>query len=151
MGYIYPAANNRQDMIDSRDVIKRIEELELDRQVLVDDLGDAVDKADDWKESKEALEDWDEGADAEELAVLRRLAEEAQSCTSEWEDGTTLIRDTYFEDFAEEEARSMGLLDGGAMDDWPTRHIDWPAAAAELQQDYSIIEFDGVDYWVRST
>lgn len=41
----------------------------------------------------------------------------------------------------------MGALKGAT--EWPLRHIDWDAAAEELKQDYTSVEFDGVTYWIR--
>jgi antirestriction protein len=59
-----------------------------------------------------------------------------------------LIRDSYFEDYAQELADDLGLLQKGST--WPYTCIDWEQAARELQMDYSMVTFDGVDYWVRS-
>lgn len=32
---------------------------------------------------------------------------------------------------------------------WPITFIDWAAAAAALQQDYTSIDIDGITYWGR--
>ena len=32
---------------------------------------------------------------------------------------------------------------------WPNNHLDWKAAAEELQLDYTEVDFDGVTYWTR--
>lgn len=112
--------SNRDDLIDSRDVIARVEELE---------------------DNEERDED-----EEEELTALRALAEEAAGC-GDWEHGETLIRDSYFEDYARELADDLGLIkDAG----WPYTCIDWGKAATDLQIDYTSVEFDGVTYWLRS-
>jgi hypothetical protein len=99
--------------------------------------------------AREELKDWDGFDDGgEELTKLKEFAEEAEGYTSEWEDGAYFIRETYFEDHAQEEAESCGLMEN--CTGWPARHIDWEAAANELKQDYCCIEFDGEDYYVRS-
>ena len=66
--------DNTEDLIDSRDVIERIEAL---TPGLTDD-------------------------DRTELATLRALRDEASQCSEDWEYGETLIRDSYFETYAKE-------------------------------------------------
>lgn len=114
---------NWDDVIDSRDVIERIAELE---ELLADDLIEEQDHA--------------------ELLALRDLAEEGAATTDDWAHGATLIRDTYFVDYAKDLADDMGVL---GDPQWPYTCIDWDEAAHDLQQDYTCIDFDGVDYWVR--
>jgi antirestriction protein len=116
--------NPFEDTIDSRQVIERIEELTRD-----------------W-ESGELSDD-----SAAELAALQELAEEASGYAYDWQYGTPLIRDSYFVEYAQELAEEIGAIDEDAK--WPQRHIDWEAAARELQQDYAGVEFAGVTYWVR--
>jgi hypothetical protein len=59
----------------------------------------------------------------------------------------TLIRDSYFTDYAEELANDIGLTDD--RDAWPYTCIDWERAARELRMDYTSVEYDGVTYWYR--
>ena len=115
--------SNSDDVIDSRQVIERIEELQNN--------GDGTDD--------------DEKA---ELAALLALQDEAEGYTSgDWPHGATLIRDSYFQEYAQELAEDCGDVKADAG--WPGRHIDWEAAADELKQDYTEVDFDGVAYWVR--
>lgn len=127
--------SNSDDIIDSRDVIARIDELECEREALADDPEHADD-----------LLVWDDD-NAEELAALKALQEEAEGY-SDWRHGATLIRDSYFEDYAQQFAEDIGAINDDAT--WPATCIDWKQAASELQQDYTSVEFDGVTYWVRS-
>ena len=120
--------NNAQDIIDSRDVIARIQELEDDAEAFTDDGG---------------LDD----DDAEELKALRALAEEAEGYAADWHHGEALIRDSYFVDYARQLADDQGCINADAQ--WPTCHIDWEAAADSLKQDYTCVDFDGIEYWVR--
>lgn len=113
--------SNTDDIIDSRDVIARIEELE------------GIEAPDD--------------ADTEELRVLKALADEGEGCAN-WRHGETLIRVDYFEQYARELAEDVDAVNNDAT--WPNNCIDWERAASELQQDYTSIEFDGVTYWMRS-
>jgi len=116
------APANTDDILDSRDIMARIEELE------------------------ESGEDRTE-QETEELRALQALTEEA--CGSpDWEHGETLIRDTYFKSYAQELAEDIGAIDRNAS--WPSRCIDWEQAADELKQDYFSADFDGVTYWIRS-
>lgn len=184
---------NRDDCIDSQDVIERLEELKDDLQGVYDsmcelmdtfreqhhDLLDASDS--DWIETdfrkwveqqddcpeKVDLEALDAGLldgksfdawvkwmeveqlddDAEEYVQLRDFAEEAKGYSPDWEYGSTLIRDSHFEDYARETAEDCGYIQRGVG--WPYTCIDWARAAEELQQDYTSVELAGVTYWVR--
>ena len=150
--------DNAEDIIDSRDVIERIEELEGERESLQQDVEDAeaaVIEADgiDSEDAeaaeataREALDDWDNSEEAGELRILKALAEEGEGY-SDWEHGATLIRDSYFETYAQELAEETGAIPADAA--WPNNCIDWEQAARELRMDYSGIDFDGVTYWVR--
>ena len=59
----------------------------------------------------------------------------------------TLIRDSYFRNYAQELAEDCGLISSNAC--WPNTCIDWNQAARELQYDYTACEIDGVTYWYR--
>ena len=118
--------DNTQDIIDSRDIIDRIEELEGIEEPNTEE--------------------------AQELAVLLKVQEQAEGY-SDWESGETLIRESYFTDYIKELIDDCYELpkefNSGA---WPWRHmtLDYQAAADEAQYDYTRIDFDGVDYLIRS-
>lgn len=116
--------SNRNDVIDSRDIIERIEEL------------------DELREEGQADDD-----DLAELEGLRELAEECAG-SPDWEHGETLIRATYWVEYAQQLADDCGMVPSGLG--WPVRHIDWEAAAEELRIDYSEVDYDGVPYYIRS-
>jgi hypothetical protein len=59
----------------------------------------------------------------------------------------TLVRDSYFEEFAEELAESIGAINLEMV--WPLTCIDWEKAATQLKADYTHIEFNGEKYWAR--
>jgi uncharacterized protein YukE len=133
--------DNSQNVLDSRDITERIEELESEQTELMGD----------WDGSSELTAPaeflaWEE-EHGEELDTLRKLAEEGESAVADWKYGETLIRDSYFEEYAQELASDIGAIDRNAS--WPACHIDWKAAAESLQQDYTSIEFGDVTYWVR--
>lgn len=157
--------SNSDSVIDSRDVIARIKELEE----LESEVSSAQDTADEarsvYKEADEngavdaveALEkaeadlktaqEWFGEELQEELRILREFAEEAEGYCPDWKHGETLIRDDYFETYARELAEDLGALEN--CNHWPATCIDWEKAARELQMDYSSAEFDGVTYWFR--
>lgn len=146
MGRHHEISNN-DDIIDSRDIIKRLDELQDERDSLEADAQDEGPLTDDERAAAvKALADWDE-ENGEELKALKELAEAGEGYASDWRHGAALIRETYFEDYARQLAEDIGAIDKAAS--WPNTCIDWKQAAEELQQDYTQIDFDGVAYWVR--
>jgi vacuolar-type H+-ATPase subunit I/STV1 len=161
------AIDNGQDIIDSRDVIARIEDLESERESLEaavsnakETLVDAKDEtsvlANDTEaiaelevaivEATDDLEAWGTSEECEELTALKALADEGEF-SSDWTYGVSLIRDSYFEEYAQQLAADLGAI---TSTDWPMNCIDWSRAADLLQQDYTSLDFDGEKYWIRS-
>lgn len=116
--------DNNQDILDSRDIITRIDELEAEG------LGGPL-----------GVED------QEELETLQGVAKDAEG-SPDWVYGEALIRDSYFQEYAQELAEDCGMVDGTAK--WPMSCLDWAAAAEELKADYSDIDYDGITYWIRA-
>lgn len=114
----------RAAVIDSRDVIDRIEELEALAE-------------------EGALEP----GEGEELAVLQGFAEDACE-VPDWAYGETFVRDSFFVTYAQELADELGLAPSGSL--WPLSCIDWRQAARELQVGYTAYKLDGVTYWART-
>jgi len=131
--------SNSSDVIDSRDVVARIEYLRDYLSDLDDPTPETYDPEGDPK--------GDRSGAVEELATLEALEREAASAAGDWEFGETLIRDDHFEDFARDYAEEIGAINRDAM--WPNNCIDWERAARELQQDYTSVQFGGVTYWIR--
>lgn len=139
--------DNFDDVIDSRDVIARIEELTDELETARADQGGESESFEHWCSA--VLRDagelyYDECA---ELKTLKALADEASGYAADWQHGETLIRDSYFKDYAMELADDIGAIDNNAS--WPLTCIDWGQAARELQMDYTSVDFDGVTYWIR--
>lgn len=130
---------NMDDVVDFRDITDRVEHLEKLRQPGPIDLGDE-----------------DNGRDQdslfEELKQLEDLLDETRGYggdhqwRGDWYPGS-MIRDSYFEAYAEELADDIGAIDRNAK--WPLNHIDWEAAARDLQQDYGSVDWNDVTYWYR--
>lgn len=162
--------SNSDDLIDSRDIIARIEELEGERGNL-EELREAVEEAqsdldgldddaseEDREEAAEALADavkelqdaeaWAEQNpdDAEELATLKAVADEGESYANDWTHGATLIRESHWVEYVEEMLKDIGDL----PQDIPGYiAIDWEKTADNIRVDYTEIDFEGVTYLVR--
>ena len=166
--------SNTDNVIDSRDIIERIDELTGDFQALVDDIeaaetdeerGTAFDDLATWlighteiAPDLEALDgitfdnvsDWAESDDAHELKTLLALADEAD-CSPDWSYGETLIHEDYFTNYIEEVINDCYELPKEFNSgDWPWRHmmLDYEAAADEAKQDYIEVTFDGQTYYI---
>jgi antirestriction protein len=127
---MFGEVSSGDNIIDSRDVIARVSELEgIEEDHEEDPEIDGLDEE-----------------ERDELAALREFAEEGESATSEWHHGAQFIRESHFEDYAREFAEDMGALPRDAG--WPSGYIDWEAAAEALQMDYTSAEFEGVTYYV---
>lgn len=119
---------NLADLIDSRDIRERIEELE-----------DVI-------PTYEATGGLNADPERHELAALRDLWDQLHH---EREHGLSLVRDSYFTEHVEEEGTELFLSDGQA-DNPLYSYIDWERWARDLQSDYYDVDFGGVTYWVRS-
>lgn len=148
--------DNDQDIIDSRDVIARIAELmpfRIDRKG-TDDVDIAEFKTREEAEQFLKDEDYDPeimviteiDEEAIELSQLKNLAEQGRNL-EDWEYGVTLVRDSYFEEYAKQYAEDLGLLPSEPS--WPLAFIAWDEAADALKEDYEELDFSGVVYWAR--
>jgi len=151
--------DNTEDVIDSREVIERLSELESwdDCTVCGEKCiigtgtpwvhahsGDVYCGTGDGATASPTILDDDESA---ELTALRALAAEGESL-SDWEYGEALIRDSYFTEYAQQLAEDIGAINSDNT--WPAYCIDWEWAARDLRMDYTPVDFDGVTYWGRS-
>ena len=113
--------SNYDDIIDVRDIIARIEELE-----------DTIE-------------------DRQELARLQSLMDDMKGYggDEQWRGDwypITLIRDTHFVQAMQELCEDIGDFPNGI----PSYYvIDWEATADNLRADYSAVELDAVTYWYR--
>ena len=132
--------DNTDDVIDSRDIIARIQLLEelRDEHVIGAPDGTETPNPEGWREEYPD--------DAEELDMLTALADEAKDYAPDWEYGATLIRETYFVDYCQELVEDIGDLPKGL----PSYiEIDWTATARNIRMDYTEVEFGGVTYLIR--
>lgn len=118
------------DIIDVRDIIARVEELE----------------------TIPAPENGEPDNASEELITLMSYLDDLRGNggDEQWRGDwypVTLIRDSYFKEYAQDLAEDIGAVEDGAS--WPNYCIDWDRAARELQFDYASVEIDGTTYWYR--
>ena len=153
--------SNSDDVIDSRDIIARLEELTEDRDALQEDINDKQQElanlnADaDNDERTEALDALDEARsnldnweDKQEFEILSKVAEQGEGY-GDWSYGETLINEDYFEKYCIELVKDMG----GMPKDIPSyieNNINWEGVAEDLKADYTEIDFDGTSYFMRA-
>jgi hypothetical protein len=119
--------SNGMGIIDSRDIISRIDELEAMEGSLNQD-------------------------DLKELQTLKAFSSEASQYCEDWKYGATIVNESYFTIYIQEFIHDCyELPDEFKSNKWPFRHmkIDYEAAASEAKQDYTEVDFDGVTYLVR--
>lgn len=108
-----------EDIIDSRDVIARLEYLEgIERD-----------------EEEE-----------EEFKALSAFAKEAEDYAKDWLYGAVLIRESYFTEYAQRLLEDCGEIPRNLPH---YIAIDWEATAQNIRADYTEIDFDGQAYLVR--
>lgn len=114
-------------VIDSRDVIERLEELQAEREHDGDEVSDTSETDD-------------------EFEMLTKLAQELEG-ESEWEHGLALINEDYWVKYCQEMLEDCGDLPKGV----PSYIvIDWEATADNLKADYSEVEIGGETFYYRN-
>lgn len=132
-----------ENVLDSRDLTFREQDIEVEFGLDGVSFGGPAEFTAHIRETDEDV--------ADEYERLYAVNEEGRSTfgAGDWDaSGIILIEDGYFEDYARDLADDIGAIDSEY--DWPLTHIDWPAAAASLQQDYSAIDYGGYTYWGRA-
>jgi hypothetical protein len=170
--------SNTDNVIDSRDVIARIEELEgwrddarttaeealaaikADEDELhakgtptEDELDAIEERKDNWptftdSKGNEHYDSSDWDEEAAEELIILLALQDDAEGCSDWRHGETLISENYFEQYAQQLAEDIGAVGRNAK--WPYDCIDWEKAAGQLQQDYISGDFGGEMYWIRS-
>jgi hypothetical protein len=150
-----PITNN-DDVIDSRDLIDRAydlideflpafneqqaddgdEDLQIEREdALHDDLFNA------WLEAAANM-----GDERDELVELLKVWRECENF-SDWTYGEQLIRDNYFTEYARQMLEDCGTIPSELP--WYVA-VDWDKTADNIKVDYTYVDFNGVDYWIRN-
>lgn len=131
--------SNFDDVIDSRDIIARIEELQEERSSYLEEFSE--------DERETRAEHWNECTpEGDELAALEALAEEGEQYAADWEYGETLIRYSYLTEYVQQLLEDCGVIPKNIPH---YVEIDWEATARNVKADYTEIDFDGVAYFIR--
>jgi hypothetical protein len=118
------------NVIDSRDIIARLEELREELYEL---------------ESPEAVQEWHDDNDDEYLPLVK-LVKECEGC-GDWEYGETMIHRRIFVDYCRERCVDCEYI----PENLPTWiEIDWQKTADNMEQDYTTVDFDGHEYLIRA-
>ena len=136
------------DVLDSRDLQERLEELETELEALTEDLEAAEEENDEAavSDAEQAIEEWKE-ENQEEIDALTALKDYCWD--SGWRYGIAFVAEEDFEEYAQELAADLyGEEIRNAH--WPFDCIDWEQAADALRQDYSAIDYQGTTYLFRS-
>ena len=149
--------SNTDDIISVSDITDRVEELREELQEAMD-ANEEGHNFEDLSTYIEAVrKDWSAAHahrmidEADELAALESLLDDLRGNGGDhqWEGNwypATLIRDSYFTDYAQELCEDIGDLPRN----FPSYiEIDWEATARNIRMDYSCVEIDGIDYWYR--
>ena len=152
------------DILDSREVQARCDELQEEHADLKDALDEAQGELDsldaDASEAdktaaqdavdaaEEALSDWIDSNESE-FEALKTLCEEGSNYAGGWQHGAALVKDSYFVEYAQQLASDMHGT-RACDSSWPFNCIDWDQAANLLKQDYTEISAGGESYWVQS-
>ncbi len=124
------AISNTDNVIDSRDIITRIEELE---ETLA---GDYVLDGAYSVESTDTIK--------KELIALKALAEQGEKYAPDWKYGAQLVHEDHFEKAMDEMVADCYTLPED-LPSWMTITVDYDA----LKQDYTELDFDGQTYYIR--
>lgn len=162
---------NSDDVIDSREVTARIDEL-TSELTTCEHCGEDIRETD--NPNREEYERTDdlipgdvsalfcaEAADGEhypeadnaddareELRQLQEFAKEGE-CYDGWDSGIPFYRETYMKNLAQEEVEEE--LGEEYISRWPLNQIDWEEAAdhPDFQGQFSELDFNGVTYFTR--
>lgn len=131
--------SENDDMLNSSDIIERIEYLRSFLADLPDDVSLETYNPDEDKrgDRSEAVKEYNELSD---------LEQSGESYASDWLHGETLINADYFAQYAEELVKDIGDLPRN-MPGYLV--IDWEATADNLKADYTEISFRGSTFLIR--
>jgi hypothetical protein len=168
--------SSSDDVIDSRDIIARKDELESEREDLVSALDEAREALSELQADEPPNSVQEDGEDGEEFAAYEEKLSEAKQALldasnaldewdedngeelkglvelcdeapgDDWEHGATLINESYFTDYCQELVSDIGDL---PKDIPGYLVIDWEATANNLRADYTSVEWEGTTFYVR--
>lgn len=138
--------------VDSRDIIRRIEELE---EGFIDYTNDQIKDVDDWATSiddprvQETMKNSDDQSDQEELAALKELASQAEGY-GDWDHGETLILEEYFHEYIKQLVEDTSDVDLKNLPSYIADNINWEGVADDMKADYTEVTWHGYTYFMRA-
>lgn len=144
---------SHDDIIDTRDIIERIEELEETREALREEFDAMPENAgidfDRWVCDMTGSA-WSR-EEQNELDALTAIMEDLKGNggDEQWRGDwypVTLIRESYFREYCLDLCHDIGSIPRDLPD---YIEIDWEATARNLRVDYTYTEIDGVNYLYR--
>lgn len=118
----------------------------LDLSQLASEYEDLVNERDEAEADGDTIDDYD----VNRIKIIEALADDLGYTTIQdaVSDSIDLIEEGEFKDHARQLAED---LLGVNVNEWPMTCIDWERAAADIQVDYTSIEFAGDTFYMRST
>ena len=136
---------NTMDIIDTRDIVSRLEELQEWLDTYQKDV-EAAETPEEKEQAQEALDDFCADYE-EELKQLKALHNEWKDQIPDWEHGEALIHEDFFTEYCEEMCKDIGYVSSDVP--WFIV-IDWEKTAEHIKIDYTEIDFDGQTYYIRA-
>ncbi len=142
--------SSSDDFIDARDVTMEADQLESEIEDKKEEITlktqeiENADEEDDQADLQSELDDL-----ADDLTELESDAESIIALRDELDlyPEPTLINESHWTAYVEQLAEDIDGIDTSA---WPFNCIDWDQAAEQLSMDFSIITFEGTDFYIRS-
>lgn len=164
-----------EDVLDSRDIQERFDELESELEDLQSELDVNKEAYEDKKDDLEndglteedieeiqyELESLKEDLDGSQNNLDEWLAENEEEfellkeCIDkfgdygEWKYGATLIHEDYWEEYVEELCKDIGDIPSD-LPWYIANHIDWEGVSREIAMDYMTEEIKGNTYYMRN-
>lgn len=131
---------NTDNVIDSRDIIERITELESILRGEYEELDTPL-SFDEWI----AVTIFEHDTEGYEYKILIALDEECEQYADDWEHGVSLIHESYFKAYQDELIQDCFELPK-ELPFWMKITYNYDA----LKQDYTEIDLSGETYFIRS-
>ena len=88
---------------------------------------------------KEAFEEW---------SVLKKVSNEAAQYCEDWESGVNFISTLHMKAYVKKLVEENCFLEG--VPSYLVSATDWDKAVEEFKEDWTPIDWDGVEFWVQN-
>ena len=151
---------NTDDVIDIRDVIENFEELEEAKEAFEEQIEEWREELEDEESEEEKQKimkkieewgEWHETDEGKEYIILEGLLDDLKGYggDEQWRGDwypVTLIHTDHFTDYCKELVKDCGYISDGFP--WWIE-VDWEKTADNMAHDYSLVDYDGEDYYYR--